>query len=85
MFMDTERTLPCGNLELSPIRITTVTRDGRKAVVFAETERRYFGVYYTGDVYGWCEATWYKPSGNFKSERNSAVDLNLTSKGVEIE
>jgi len=84
--INTTKTLPSGDLELTPIRLSTVTRDGRKAIVFAETERRYFGVYYTGDVYGWASATWFRPGGTYKlSGDNAAMDLNLTQKGMTLD
>ena len=83
MSIDIEGELSSGNLLLSPVRIDTVTRNGTKAIVFAETGRRYFGCYYGGDVHGWQIVAWFKPSGCFLDNGNaSPLDLNLTSQGV---
>lgn len=84
--MDIKETLPNGNFQLSPIRITTFTRRGERAVVFAETERKYFGCHYSGDIYGWVVSEWYKPQGTYtKTGGASPLDLNLTQDGVERE
>ena len=86
MLMDTSRAFPAGNLLLSPIRIDTFTRRGERAIVFAETERRFFGVWYSGDIHGWKVCEWYKPSGEYKSTGGSSpLDLNLTWEPTRVE
>ena len=82
--MDDEDFLPLGDLLLSPIRKTTFTRSGRRAIVFAESGRKYYGCYFHNDKLGWQVCEWFKPTGTWhRHGQKAGMDLNLTQRGIE--
>ena len=82
--MDANPAIPNGDLLLASTWIDTYTRNGKRACVFAETGRKYFGAYYHNDLLGWNLSEWYKPRGNYRhSGKSAGMDLNLTHRGMD--